>query len=50
MFGPTASKYWSSSSNASNPINAWYVFFSNGIVNFNFKDDVFHVRAVRGGR
>ena len=45
-----ASNYWSSTSNASNPNNAWNVNFNNGNVNNNNKDNNNHARAVRGGR
>jgi len=40
-----ASFYWSSTTNANNPDNAWNVNFNNGNVN---NDN--HVRGVRGGR
>ena len=45
-----ASNYWSSTSNASNPNNAWNVNFTNGNVNANDKNNDNHARAVRGGR
>ena len=45
-----ASFYWSSSTNATNPTNAWNVNFNNGNVNVNNKSNTNHVRAVRGGR
>jgi len=44
-----ASVYWSSTSNANNPDNAWNVNFNNGNVNNNNKDNNNYVRAVRGG-
>ncbi|MGH2668285.1 MAG: DUF1566 domain-containing protein, partial [bacterium] len=44
-----ASNYWSSTSNANNPNNAWNVNFNNGNVNANDKNNNLHVRAVRGG-
>ena len=48
VFGPTAaSVYWSSTSFASDPIEAWRVTFSNGNVDTSFKVDDGHVRAVR---
>lgn len=50
-FGPTAAtNYWSSTSNASNPNNAWNANFNNGNVNNNNKSNDKRVRAVRGGR
>ncbi len=45
-----ASNYWSSTSNANNPDNAWNVNFNNGNVNAKNKSNTNHVRAVRGGR
>jgi len=45
-----ASNYWSSTSNATNPDNAWNVNFNNGNVNNDNKDNDKHVRAVRGCR
>ena len=51
VFGPTqAWDYWSSSSSAGNPLNAWYVFFPTGSVGWDFKFYGFYARAVRGGR
>jgi hypothetical protein len=44
-----ASNYWSSTTNANNPTNAWNVNFNNGNVNNNDKTNTFAVRAVRGG-
>jgi len=44
-----ASNYWSSTSNANNPDNAWNVNFNNGNVNDNDKSNNNFVRAVRGG-
>ena len=45
-----SSFYWSSTSNADNPDNAWNVNFNNGNVNNNDKDnDNNYVRAVRSG-
>lgn len=50
-FGPTAATfYWSSTSLASNPLNAWVAFFfDGGVLNGNKSIDT-RVRAVRGGR
>ena len=45
-----ASNYWSSTTNANNPSNAWNVNFNNGNVNANDKSNTLFVRAVRGGR
>ena len=44
-----ASNYWSSSTNANNPTNAWNVNFNDGNVNANNKSNTNFVRAVRGG-
>jgi uncharacterized protein DUF1566 len=44
-----ASLYWSSSTFANFPDDAWVVFFSFGNVDGGFKNFAFHVRAVRGG-
>jgi len=41
--------YWSSSSNASNPNNAFVVHFNNGYEDANSKTNLSYVRAVRGG-
>ena len=51
-FGPTAvssGRYWSSTTSASNPSNAWFVSFFGGFVSSDIKADNFSVRAVRGG-
>jgi Protein of unknown function (DUF1566). len=44
-----ASFYWSSTTNANFPGNAWFVDFFNGTVFNASKFDDLHVRAVRGG-
>jgi hypothetical protein len=44
-----ANNYWSSSTNAGNPTNAWNVNFNNGNVNNNNKSNNNYVRAVRSG-
>jgi len=44
-----SSNYWSSTTNANNPNNAWNVNFNNGNVNNDNKTNDKHVRAVRGG-
>jgi hypothetical protein len=41
--------YWSSTTQASNPRNAWIVDFSDGSMWQVYKDDNTYVRAVRGG-
>jgi len=49
-FGALSSFYWSSTSNANNPDNAWNVNFNDGNVNNdNDKDNHNYVRAVRRG-
>ena len=45
-----ASNYWSSTTNANNPNNAWNVNFNNGNVNNNNKNNNNYVRCVRGGQ
>lgn len=48
--GATASSnYWSSTTIATNPNNAWNVNFNNGNVNNTNKTNNKQVRAVRGG-
>ena len=42
--------YWSSTSNANNPENAWGVNFNNGNDNNNAKSSSYYVRAVRSGK
>src|SRR5262249_36941765 len=42
-----ADDYWSSTSFAPSPSNAWGVLFSAGIVSADDKDGTLHVRAVR---
>ena len=51
VFGPTVPNfYWSSSTNAGIPLNAWFVGFGNGSSDYNTKTfNDFYVRAVRGG-
>jgi len=45
-----SNNYWSSSTNANNPNNAWNVNFNNGNVNWNNKtNNSLLVRCVRGG-
>ena len=45
-----SSNYWSSTTNANNPNNAWNVNFNNGNVNNNNKNNNNYVRCVRGGK
>jgi hypothetical protein len=50
VFGPTvASLYWSATTDAVTPSDAWFVVFSNGLVGFLGKDGDDYVRAVRIG-
>jgi hypothetical protein len=44
-----ANNYWSSTTYAPNPNNAWNVNFNNGNVNNNNKTNNNYARAVRGG-
>ena len=44
-----ANNYWSATTNASNPNNAWNVNFDNGNANDNDKNNDNYVRAVRAG-
>lgn len=45
-----ASLYWSSTSNAAFPNNAWVVYFNYGFVGFDIKNFTGHARAVRGAQ
>lgn len=48
VFGPTVpSDYWSSTSRAGYPSQAWVVYFGNGNVGAHSKSDALYVRAVR---
>jgi hypothetical protein len=51
VFGPTvAAYYWSATTySATAPSSAWVVDFGDGFVIFNEKDEIWSVRAVRGG-
>lgn len=42
--------FWSSSPFAGRPSSAWSVHFSYGYVYYEFKDNAFYVRLVRGGQ
>jgi Protein of unknown function (DUF1566) len=42
--------FWSSSVSAGSPDFAWYVFFSLGYDNYNFKVNNYYVRLVRSGQ
>jgi hypothetical protein len=44
-----SNNYWSSTSNANNTGNAWYVNFNDGNVNANDKTNTNYVWPVRGG-
>lgn len=46
----TSSDYWSSTTYANNPGNAWYVYFNDGGVLNSNKDGINYVRCVRGGQ
>jgi hypothetical protein len=49
-FGPTKTYlYWSSSTYAASPYNAWYVYFGGGAAYWEGKSFTDSVRAVRGG-
>ena len=41
---------WSSTTSASNPVNAWYVFLTNGYVSNNSKTNTNYLWPVRGGQ
>jgi len=45
-----SANYWSASSHALVPTFAWVVFFSNGVVNYNDKDNTQLAWCVRGGQ
>lgn len=44
-----SSDYWSASTDADNPVRAWFVAFRDRVVNTNPKTSTFHVWCVRGG-
>jgi len=44
-----ANNYWSATTNANNPNNAWNVNFNDGNVNNDNKNNDNYVRAVRAG-
>jgi hypothetical protein len=44
------SNYWSSTTLAGYPYNAWYVNFSYGYVGYSVKHNSMYVRCVRGGQ
>lgn len=47
---PYPSKYWSSTTDADNPYNAWYVNIYNGYVYYHDKSNDNYVWCVRGGQ
>ncbi len=49
VFGPTAGYYWSATTHAVNPGNAWAVYFGSGSTSNELKTHIGVVRAVRGG-
>src|SRR5258705_276721 len=50
VFGPTvANRYWSATTFATSPTDAWYVYFNDGFVAKNNKFGGYDVRAVRAG-
>ena len=50
LFERTIRPYWSSTSGASGPYDAWYVDFNGGFDGWNTKTDTLYVRCVRGGQ
>jgi hypothetical protein len=48
-FGPTQASYWSATTFAGNPTDAWEVNFTNGTVLSTSKTFFTYARAVRGG-
>jgi hypothetical protein len=50
VFGPTAADYyWSATPLATDPTNAWNVFFNAGYAGYSHTGSSYYVRAVRGG-
>jgi len=47
--GVASDSYWSSTTNETNPNNAWNANLDNGNVNNNDKDNTLRVWPVRGG-
>ena len=45
-----ANAFWSSSPYVENAYLAWFVYFSDGLVNNNFRDVSYYVRLVRAGQ
>lgn len=50
IFNFNTSSYWSSTTLANYPSNAWIVYFGNGYVYYYNKYLSFYVRCVRGGQ
>ncbi len=50
LFGPTQSNlYWSATTSATNPLEAWFVLFNEGSAGSYTKTIAVYARAVRGG-
>ncbi len=49
VFGSTQTYYWSATTLAGSPFDAWYVLFTGGFVSNGGKTNFTHARAVRGG-
>jgi hypothetical protein len=45
-----SSDYWSSTTLEGITSSAWYVYFTNGYVNYGYKSRISYVRCVRGGQ
>jgi len=41
--------YWSATTNTNNSNDAWFVYFSKGLVSYNYKNYSNYVRCVRAG-
>ena len=50
IFNAVLSDYWSSTTFANSPDQAWVVKFGYGVVSFYSKSNNYYVRAVRGGQ
>ncbi len=47
--GTVATYYWSASTYVPFPTDAWYVYFTTGVVNYNNKTNSYYVRCVSAG-